>query len=202
MASGSSCLLHLRRLRRAPHSANSGYERLCAPRSHSCCLAVRSTMKRDNDEWGTMPELVPGDQGEDEQLDMWGTWPGLAPGDQGFMNCLKPYSEPSRTAAAGSLRSERGGARTRAEDAARPYRPADARVAICCICDREVPESQLTVRPSGSPVHRCDLCQAISMVQSVVSGSRLSEDKEFEAVAKLSEIYHSLYNSAKQEQGE
>jgi hypothetical protein len=159
-------------------------------------------MKRDKDEWGTPPEFVPGDQGEDEQLDMWGTWPGLAPGDQGFMNCLKPYSEPSRTAAAGSLRSERGGARTRAEDAARPYRPADARVAICCICDREVPESQLTVRPSGSPVHRCDLCQAISMVQSVVSGSRLSEDKEFEAVAKLSEIYHSLYNSAKQDQGE
>jgi hypothetical protein len=48
----------------------------------------------------------------------------------------------------------------------------------------------------------CNLCQAISMVQSVVSGSRLSEDMEFQTVAKLSEIYHSLYHSATQEQGE
>ena len=160
-------------------------------------------MKRDKDEWGRMPELVPGDQGEDEQLDMRGTWPGLAPGDQGEDEQLEAILRRSfGTAAADSLRSERGFARTRAFDTARPYRPADARVAICCICGREVPESQLTVRPSGSPVHRCDLCQAIIMVQSVVSVSQLSEDKEIEAVAKLSEIYHSLHNSAQQEQGE
>ena len=139
-------------------------------------------MKRDKDECGTMPGLVPGDQGEDERLEA--------------------MSAEAGAAAAGSLRSERGGARTRAEDAARPYMRADARVATCCQCGREVPESQLTVRPVGSPDDVCNLCQAISMVQSVVSGSRLSEDMEFEAVAKLSEIYHTLYHSATQEQRE